>query len=137
MSLLDDIMVNAACAVNSAAKSAGKVIDKSKLRLSITEVKKKISGKFETLGRYVYDTHVSENTDPEIINQYYAEISELISQLKTLQDTLGDISDKTICPKCGCSNSSDSLYCKLCGTSLDFSNTYTPKNGNNDCVGEE
>ena len=29
------------------------------------------------------------------------------------------------CPKCRCVNSNDSLFCKKCGTSLDFANSYT------------
>lgn len=127
MSLLDDVIVNAASAVCAVGKKAGEVVDKSKLRISTAELKKKISDKFETLGRYVYDTSVSSTADTEVISKYCEEITVLISELKTLQDALDEASDKVICPKCDCSNSSDSLYCKKCGSSLDFSNSYTPK----------
>lgn len=127
MGLLDDVIVNAASAVNAVSKKAGEVVDKSKLRISTAELKRKISDKFEILGRYVYDTHVTDSADPDIIKQYYAEISELISELKTLQEALNITNERIICPKCSCENSLDSLYCRKCGSSLDFSNSYTPK----------
>lgn len=127
MSLLDDVIVNAASAVCAVGKKASEVVDKSKLRISTAELKKKISDKFETLGRYVYDTNVSGTADAEIISKYCEEITVLISELKTLQDALNEANDKVVCPKCDCSNSLDSLYCKKCGSSLDFSNSYTPK----------
>ena len=125
MSFLDDVIVNAAAAFDTVGKMANDVVDRSKVRFSSAELKNKISTQFETLGRYIYDTHESGNTDPSVVNQYVGEITVLISELKTLQDTLNVAKGKLVCPRCACTNSSDSLFCKKCGTSLDFSNAYT------------
>lgn len=125
MSFLDDMIVNAAAAVDAVGKVATDVVDRSKVRVSSAELKNKISAQFETLGRYIYDTHESGNTDPTVVNQYVGEITVLINELKTLQDILTSASDKIICPRCSCPNSNDSIFCKKCGTSLDFTNTYT------------
>ena len=127
MSLLDDVIVNAASAVSAVSKKANEVVDKSKLRISTAELKKKISDKFETLGRYVYDTNMTDSADTEVVKQYCTEISELIAELKTLQDALESSKEKIVCPKCASENPTDSLYCRRCGSSLDFSNSYTPK----------
>lgn len=125
MSLFDDVIVNAAAAVDAVGKKATEVVDRSRVRVSSAELKNKISAQFETLGRYVYDTHVSGNTDQNVVNQYVGEITVLINELKTLQDTLTAASGKIVCPRCCCANSYDSLFCKKCGTTLDFTNTYT------------
>ena len=125
MSLLDDVIVNVAAAVDAVGNKATEVVDRSRVRVSSAELKNKISAQFETLGRYVYDTNVTGTTDRSIVNQYVNEITVLINELKTLQDTLTASGDKIICPKCCCSNSNDSIFCKRCGTSLDFTNTYT------------
>ena len=50
--------------------------------------------------------------------------SVILRTLKT-QNRIAAASGKKVCPVCDASNSSDSLYCKKCGTSLDFNNTYT------------
>ena len=125
MSLFDDVIVNTAAALDAMGKIAADVVDKSKVRVSSTELKNKISAQFETLGRYIYDTHESCNTDPTVVSRYVSDITVLINELKTLQDSLKDANGKIVCPKCACSNSNDSLFCRKCGTSLDFTNAYT------------
>nr|MDE7389857.1 zinc ribbon domain-containing protein [Lachnospiraceae bacterium] len=118
-------IVNAAAVVNAVSKKTGEVVDRSKLVISSTELKKKISAKFETLGRYIYDTYAQDAADSEVVSQYISEINELISQLKSVKDMMNASEDKVACPKCSAANTTDSLYCKKCGATLDFSNTYT------------
>ncbi len=125
MSLLDDVIVNVAAAVDAFGNKTAEVVDRSRARVSSAELKNKISAEFETLGRYVYDTHVSGNTDQNVIDQYVGEITVLINELKTLQDALTAASGSVVCPRCHCPNSCDSLFCKRCGQTLDFTNAYT------------
>lgn len=133
MSLLDDVIVSAAAAVDAVEKKAEKVVERSKIRVSSAELKKKISDKFEILGRYVYDTRMTNSTDEEVVRLYASEITELIDELKSLQDALNTSGYRLTCPKCSCVNASDSLYCKKCGASLDFTNSYTsPEKSKND-----
>lgn len=127
MSLIDDVIVNTAAALDTVGKVANEVVDRSKVRVSSAELKNKISKQFETLGRYVYDTNLSGSTDQNVVNEYVSSISVLINELKSLQDSLTAESGKIICPKCCCKNSVDSLFCKKCGASLDFANSYTAK----------
>lgn len=125
MSLFDDVIVNAAAAVDSMGKIASDVVDRSRVRVSSAELKKKIGDQFETLGRYVYDTSLSGTTDDAVVKEYVTNISVLINELKSLQDSLTSECGKMICPKCCTRNSVDSLFCKKCGSSLDFANSYT------------
>lgn len=125
MSLIDDVIVNAAAAVDTFGRVAGEVVDRSKARVSSAELKSKINNQFETLGRYVYDTTVSGTTDREVVKEYVNSISVLIGELKSLQDTLTADLGRIICPKCCTKNSVDSLFCKKCGATLDFAHAYT------------
>ena len=95
MSLFDDVIVNVAAAVDAVGKKTTEVVDRSKVRVSSVELKNKISARFETLGRYVYDTHAAKNTDPSVVDQYVSEITVLINELKTLQDSLNASNGKT------------------------------------------
>ncbi len=125
MSLFDDVIVNAAAAVDTFGKVAGDVVDRSRTRVSSAELKGKINKQFETLGRYIYDTSVSGTTDQSVVDEYVSNISVLIGELKSLQDTLTADLGRIICPKCCAKNSVDSLFCKKCGSTLDFANSYT------------
>ena len=125
MSLFDDVIVNAAAAVDTFGKVAGDVVDRSRARVSSAELKGKINKQFETLGRYIYDTSVSGTTDQSVVDEYVSNISVLIGELKSLQDTLTADLGRIICPKCCTKNSVDSLFCKKCGSTLDFANSYT------------
>jgi len=137
MVLFDDVIVNVASAFDDIGKKATEVVDKSKVRVSSVELKNKIAAQFETLGRYVYDSTVTNTTDTEIVNRYIEEITGLITELKSMQDMLASSGGKIVCPKCSCTNSSDSLFCKKCGNSLDFANTYTSKEAVATPVAEE
>ena len=125
MSLFDDVIVNAAAAVDTVGKVAGEVVDRSRARVSSAELKSKISSRFESLGRYVYDSSVAGEPDKAIVKEYIDSITVLIGELKSMQDSLTADSGRIICPKCCCKNSVDSIFCKRCGSSLDFANSYT------------
>lgn len=127
MSLFDDVIVNLAAAVDAFESKATEIVDRSRLRVSSAELKNKIAAQFETLGRYVYDTQVTGTTDQSIVERYVNDITVLINELKTLQDSLTAAGDKLVCPRCSCCNSYDSLFCRKCGATLDFANAYTVK----------
>jgi len=142
MSLFDDVIVNVAAAVDEVNKKTTEFVDRSKVRVASAELRSKISAQFEILGRYVYDTSVAGTTDQAVVDQYVSEITVLINELKSLQETLSKTTGKIICQKCECANSSDSLFCKRCGNTLDFANLYTekqdvPQPDNVDCSNEE
>ena len=130
MSLFDDVIVNVAAAFDTAGKVAGEVVDRSRARVSSVELKNKISSQFESLGRYVYDSTLSGTTDESVIKGYVNNISELIKEMKTVSDSLSNDFGTMTCPKCSCRNSVDSLFCKKCGASLDFTNSYTVRGSN-------
>lgn len=135
MSLFDDVIVNVAKAIDTAGKVTEQVVDRSRARVSGAELKSKIASQFESLGRYVYDSTLSGNIDNAVVSERVNTITELLNELRSVQDSLATDAGSMTCPKCCCKNSVDSLFCKKCGASLDFSNSYTvPKNDNDTFV---
>ena len=55
MSMLDDMIVNAKSAADAVGKTATKLVDISKLRISAADLNAEIDRKFESLGRAVYE----------------------------------------------------------------------------------
>lgn len=123
MSLLDDVIINSTAVMSAVGKKTSEMVDKSKKRISTAELREEISEQFESLGRYVYDTHKSGLTDGEVVTGYINEIPELIVQLKEIQESLDKGKNKIMCPSCFTENTGDSLYCKRCGSILEKSDT--------------
>ncbi len=59
MSVLDDMIVNAKSAADAVGKTASKLVDISKLRISAADLNAEINKKYEALGRAVYEARKS------------------------------------------------------------------------------
>ena len=55
MGILEDVVINAKSAANAVGKSATKLYDLSKLKVSAADLNGDINKHFEALGRIVYD----------------------------------------------------------------------------------
>lgn len=118
MGILDDVVVNAKSAVGAVGKKAEKVVDVSKLRFAVADVKKEISDKMESLGFYVYEAVKDDDFTVESIAEKREEIDNLYLQLKNLEEQLALAKNKLRCPACSFDNSKEAVYCMKCGTKL-------------------
>ncbi len=118
MGVFDDVVVNAKSAANAVGKKAEKVVDISKIRFAISDVKKEISSKMESLGFYVYESVKDDDFTVESLAEKRAEIDELYTQLESLKAQLATAKNKIRCPECSFDNSKEAVFCMKCGTKL-------------------
>lgn len=118
MGILDDVVVNAKSAVGAVGKKAEKVVDVSKLRFAIADLKKEIADKMESLGFYVYESVKDEDFTVDSIAERREEIDNLYLQLNSLEEQLAAAKNKLRCPACSYDNSKEAVYCMKCGTKL-------------------
>lgn len=119
MSLINNVVVNAKSAVDVVGKKAEKVMDVSKLRFAIADIKKEIGSKMESLGYYVYETIKDDDFTGEFdLDTRKNEIDELYSQLIALETQLASVKNKQRCPVCSCINDKEAVYCMKCGSKL-------------------
>lgn len=118
MGILDDVVVNAKSAAESVGKTAGRLVDVSKLKISISEVNSEITKRFQALGEYIYENHREDfNGDVEFAGKI-SELDELATQKESLLKDLMQLQNRTICPNCGKHSPAEFTFCSACGTKL-------------------
>jgi peptidoglycan hydrolase CwlO-like protein len=127
MSVLDDMIVNAKSAADAVGKTASKLVDLSKLRISAADLNAEINKKFESLGCAVYEARKSGTNVDETIEKSMTEIDELKAQLAAVNAQLAAAHQKVLCSNCGHENDPDAVFCGKCGHKLD--DDHPEKNG--------
>ena len=111
MGIFEDVLLNARSAVDAVGKTAGKVIDISKLKLAAADLKSEITRKYQILGRVVYE----ESAAGKDYAKNKAELIEKITKLKTQLDSVNDLiakgTNKKKCGSCGTYNPKNSQFC--------------------------
>lgn len=127
MGLLEDVVVNAKSAVNVVGKTAGKIVDISKLRISAGELNSEISKRYESLGRMVYDAQKTDNDATDLIKECVSAIDDLYEQLDAVNEQISAMRNRTICKGCGAENPQSANYCSKCGKKLEESAPEEPE----------
>ncbi len=118
MSMIDDVWVNAKSAAESVGKKAGKVLDRSKLRLAIMDVKAELSKQYRVLGKLCYEAYKTGKDYTTGRQSLLEHIAELNKQLDALRDMLANSEKKVKCSSCGTYNPPKALFCSKCGARL-------------------
>lgn len=119
MSMLDDMIVNAKSAADAVGKTASKLVDISKLRISVADLNAEINKKYEELGRAVYEAKKADADFEQIIAENVTSIDDLKEQLAAVNAQLASARQKTVCSYCGHENDPDAVFCGKCGHKLD------------------
>lgn len=119
MSVLDDMIVNAKSAADAVGKTASKLVDISKLRISAADLNAEINKKYEALGRVVYEARKTGGSFEEAAGESVTAIDELKEQLAAVNAQLSSAHQKVTCTYCGHENAPDAVFCGKCGHKLD------------------
>ena len=118
MSMLEDVIVNAKSAADAVGKTATKLVDISKLRISAADLNAEMDRKFESLGRTVYSGRKAGGNPEQEVSEAITAIDELQEQLAAVNAQLSSVRQKTVCGVCGHENNADDIFCGKCGHRL-------------------
>lgn len=118
MSVLDDMIVNAKSAAGAVGKTASKLVDISKLRISAADLNAEINKKYEGLGRAVYEARKADSDVNDTVAKSITEIDDLKMQLGAINAQLAAAHQKTVCSNCGHENDPGAVFCGKCGCKL-------------------
>lgn len=119
MGILDNVYASVKNYADVAGKKVNKVIDVSKLRLTISQINSEISKRYGELGEYIYDSKKNGDLSEEEISLKIAEIDDLYSQVSSIAKQVAEIENKAVCPECGRQIPIDSAYCAFCGSKIE------------------
>ena len=118
MSWMDDMWINTKSAANAVGQKTGEVIDRSKLRLAIIDLKSDLFHKYAVLGKLCYESYRTGKDYAKEMLALEKEIADMNVQLSALKDKLAHLQKKVKCPSCGTYNPQGALFCRQCGSRL-------------------
>lgn len=113
MSKMDDIIRKTKEFGIAAGKKTGEVVDQTKVKLNISEVRSEIKDKLAELGMGVFRAKKSnaEFDDAAIIS----ELDALYEKKSELENKLLDMKGVKKCPECSENSQPTAEYCQKCG----------------------
>ncbi len=118
MTTFEDILVKARDIVDSVKGKTGEIVDKTKVKMAIADMEKKLAATFEGIGRLVYDAETSGEDIADLKADAFETVKELQAEIAALQNRLYDIDGISCCGACGAPNEKDATFCKKCGKAL-------------------
>ncbi len=126
MSNFNSFFEKARFIANSAGKKTGEILEISKLKLKISQIRASIEHKYAELGFIYYSNQKAKHIEKtETFNKksqnLFKEIDELFLKLHNIEKTFAEIKNKLkveICPCCGKKNEDTWSYCSHCGAKI-------------------
>ena len=91
MGILEDVVINAKSAANAVGKSATKLYDLSKLKVSAADLNGDINKHFEALGRIVYDGKQNGEDNSALIEDSVKIIKDLYESLAAINQQIDEL----------------------------------------------
>lgn len=118
MGVFEDAVIKAKGAADYAGKKTGEFVELSKLKISASEVEKKIDFEYTELGKMVYKA-AKEHTDcTEYVQEKAAAIDALFDEHAELTRKISELRNLKKCPQCSYDNPQEADYCIKCGEKL-------------------
>lgn len=119
MGVFEDAVIKAKSAADYAGKKTGELVELSKLRISSTEIEKKIDNEYAELGKMVYKAAKEHADCTDYVQEKAAVIDALFSEHAQLDCKISALRNLKKCPDCTCENAQDAVYCSKCGKKLE------------------
>ncbi len=119
MSVFDSVKKTLTKTAKGAAKASGELVEQTKLKLKVIDIKDEIETRYTKIGELYYTAAEYELDNGD-------KIASLVSEIKALKSQLEDVEaeikrNKVIhkCSSCDWENDADAAYCSRCGSKLD------------------
>ena len=119
MDFIEKVSSNFSKLKKTVVKGTNKVVEASKLTISLSEKKSALKEIYEEIGKKVYHSGNEEIIEQLIISSEISEISRIKDEIEYIESQLAEIKNKQKCPNCGSNIGNNDAYCKICGYKLD------------------
>ncbi len=100
-------------------KGTNKVVEASKLTISLSEKKSTLKEIYEEIGKKVYHSGNEEIIEQLVVSSEISDIIRLNNEIEDIENQLAQIKNKQKCPNCGANIGGNDAYCKVCGNKID------------------
>ena len=113
MDFIEKVSSNFSKLKKTVVKGTNKVVEVSKLTISLSEKKSALKEIYEEIGKKVYHSGNEEIIEQLIISTEISEISRIKDEIENIESQLAEIKNKQKCPNCG---STERTREKTCST---------------------
>lgn len=113
---IDNAIVKAREVIDVAVKKTGEVITVEKLKYNLSVIKNDREKDLAALGVMYYKLLKESEMPDEETEALVNSIAEKTAKIKELKEEISNTNNKKCCENCGSFVSTDSSYCKNCGS---------------------
>ncbi len=119
MAIFDEVVSRVKDMAETAGRKTGELVEISKIKIRIAELRREIAGAHEGLGRLIYDSRKSGEDVAEMVDACVDHIADLYEDLEELELKVMESKNAVRCNGCGALNDNTAQFCNQCGTKLD------------------
>lgn len=118
MATFESIINTVRDAAVATGQKASDFAAKTKVKIEIDAIEKKLAATFEGIGRMTYDTQKNGTDNADMIETSFKAVEALQEELDAMREKLAQMNGAVRCPDCETANDFDAGFCKKCGKSL-------------------
>ncbi len=119
MDFIEKVTSNISKFKKTVVKGTNKVVEASKLTISLSEKKGALTELYEEIGKKVYHSGNEEIVEQLVVSNEVSQITRLKEEIEDIETQLAQIKNKQKCPDCGAQIGNNDAYCKICGNKID------------------
>ena len=116
MDEFDNIAKKATDLFYGALKKSGEFVENTKISLSISQEKEKITKVQNKMGAKIYRLYKDGEEYPEMFAEDIKAISGIEEKIAELEKELNERRAQSLCPECSAKLGQNIVYCPKCGT---------------------
>ena len=118
MAAFEDVLSCAKSMAQTAGRKTEELVEVTKTRVKIADLRREIAALYEGLGRLVYDSRTANEPVEDMVEACVGQLDELQAQLAKLEDRVMESKNVIRC-ECGALNDNTAVFCNQCGKKLD------------------
>ena len=117
MDFFDKIGEKVSKTYNVASEKTANFAKETKLKIEISENKDKINEEYKNIGKKLYEKYIDKRDEDVAMNfiEEFKKIDALNEAIKSYENEILDLKDKTKCEKCGEEFEENYEFCPKCG----------------------
>ena len=115
---IDNIIEMAKEIAIKTGKKGEQLANLTKLKYKQSTLNSELRKAYEKLGSSVYGMVKADYENSELVAEMVEDIDVIKAKLDAVAEQIADIQNVVICGSCNAKNSSESIYCSICGSKL-------------------
>ncbi len=117
MTTFEDVLSCAKSVAQTAGRKTEEIVELTKLRVKIADLRRETAALYEGLGRLIYDSRTANEPVDDMVEACVEQLKELEAQIVKLEDRVMESKNVVRC-SCGCLNVNTATFCNQCGKKL-------------------